>query len=97
MVIHRHPCRERPFTCHREPGAQPEVEGRIIPPQGETPGAEVEARVAEQELRRTQDEQSILGPGGVEVLELFRIFLVNANGVEEQLKVPPAGGLPVPV
>lgn len=30
MVIHRHPCRERPFTCHREPGAQPEVEGRII-------------------------------------------------------------------
>lgn len=65
--------------------------------QCETPGAEVEARVAEQELRRTQDEQSILGPGGVEVLELFRIFLVNANGVEEQLKVPPAGGLPVPV
>lgn len=38
------------------------------PPQCETPGAEAEARVTEEELLRTQDGRAIPGPEGCEAL-----------------------------
>ena len=66
------------------------------PAQCETPGAEVEARVIELQLLRTQDELAVLGPGRFEVLELPRFYLVNTNRGEEQLEAPPCL-LPVPV
>lgn len=52
---------------------------RCLPPptQCETPGAEVEARVTEKELLRTQDELAVLGPGGCEVVRCLRDYLGN--------------------
>lgn len=60
------------------------------------PGAEVEARVTEEELLGTQNEEAILGPGGCEVLGCLRFCLVNTVGVEEQVEGP-SQVLPVPV
>lgn len=66
------------------------------PVQCETPGAEVEAGVAEEELLGTQNEEAVLGPGGCEVLGCLRLCLANTVGVEEQVEGP-SQGLPVPV
>ena len=66
------------------------------PAQCETPGVEVEARVTELQLLRTQGKLAVLGPGSFEVLELPRIYVLSTNRVEEQLEAPPCL-LPVPV
>lgn len=64
--------------------------------QCDTPSTEIEARVAEEELLRTQDEVAILGSGGLEVLRCLRVYLANNGGVEEHLEAP-SFSLPVPV
>lgn len=66
------------------------------PVQCETPGAEVEARVIELQLLRTQGKLAVLGSGSFEVLELPRFYLASTNRVEELLEAPPCL-LPVPV
>lgn len=66
------------------------------PVQCGAPGAEVEARVTEEELLGTQNEEAVLRPGGYEVLGCLRFCLVNTVGVEEQVEGP-SQVLPVPV
>jgi hypothetical protein len=66
------------------------------PAQCDTPGTEVEARVTEEQLLRTQDELVISGPGGGEVMVPHRVYLVNTYGVKELLEGPFCS-LPEPV
>ena len=66
------------------------------PAQCDTPGAEVEARVVEEQFLRMQGEAAVLGPRGCEVLGRLGLYMVNTDGEEEQLEGP-ASSLPVPV
>lgn len=66
------------------------------PAQCETPGTEVEARVAEEQLLSAQGEVAVLGPGRIPVLVTLRGYVPNTKGIEKQLEGPSCG-LPVPV